>query len=1205
MRTSLTSSGPPLFADVLALLLMLASLLSLQPQHAFAGEQPKGGAQPSSLTSAQIAQAERAQELLVEAGAALVQNDPEKAYAKSHQADLLLKDADVPKLLLLRAHTKGIVAAALHMMGRHGEAIRECTEAVTIVGRAWPRVDDDGRLWGREIRARGEMLLGSTYSQTGDLRNATTHLQTAIKIMDDVPLGGDPLLSSKLLALAALGDVYVKQGLEGGILKQGQFGQALKCYQSALKIVSDLPVDALMASTLKCHCHNGLGVCLLAKRDPVSDEEFMIADKIAFQLRADPEPVTLVELAGMHLVRAQTYAALGSDQDSLRELTRALECLPAVPFDEDMRFLKASILEAKGDSLATSGRSQDEIAVRREILRMLEGLSSDEAKMARAKALHSLGTALSMSGSVTEGRNDLEAAIKELAGVTDSDESRLLRIYVFTASAEIAHWMREQDDSGRFLRSAVDALNRTGDGVPDELWIDAASQVAMAASFLGASEVAESILGDAEQRWEKLEDGLARTELGVRLFLTPIADTSRWLSNPTQAAKIADRLLTFAEDRNLDEAIRTDCRVFAGLAKASSLLGTSPSDALDRLEQILRDLGDSPHDQAMRSQVMGLQALALLSVKDRQDEGAVAMVAATRATWQWVCANLAALSDGQKQSLLARTLADPDMVYSIAFGGSRQAQVAGLEMALLHKSLFAELTRREQSGFLSLADEGWKQKWREYQVARSRIAMIISSEAAPGAARSTTMAAVSDVQRLEKELRETNAAFDKSLRVEVPSVSTVSSKLHPGETLIEYVRFRTLGPKSVPVSHYGAFILFSDGRVLAIDLGPALQIEDAIRTAETEIDDAIMRQDFNEKRAFVKLSRVRELIWDPVAAPLGGVKRTFIAPDGSICRLPLEGLPTARDAGGEVQYLVETKEFVYLGTGRQLCERSDRAHNLEFARATLMGDPDFAAPAQRRSEAVQRVLAASKQRGEAFGIYEAAQDDFVSQEDDEPYGRRPQTGELVVQIARRLNEARPDCALALTGAFADKAMIERLGASDLIVVATHGEVSRLDSSPSVERDKASVLDDPLLRCRLALAGASVVHDAGEKNEHSGVFVTGYEIATLDLSRSQLVVVVACESGRSGEEDRGEGVHAFPRAFWIAGARSVVAARWKIEAGRSVQQVLQFLDVTDAQGRSLYGSFRQSQLEILAKSRKAGESHPAHWAGLTYFGDPGD
>jgi CHAT domain-containing protein len=103
-----------------------------------------------------------------------------------------------------------------------------------------------------------------------------------------------------------------------------------------------------------------------------------------------------------------------------------------------------------------------------------------------------------------------------------------------------------------------------------------------------------------------------------------------------------------------------------------------------------------------------------------------------------------------------------------------------------------------------------------------------------------------------------------------------------------------------------------------------------------------------------------------------------------------------------------------------------------------------------------------------------------------------------------------------------------------------------------------------------------------------------EIARLDL-RGRLVVLSACDSAE-GPLLSGEGPSSLARAFFAAGARSVVATRWPLRDDDAAFMMERFYTALGS-GRSVAAALRQARRDAMAAGLPA-----AAWAGIAGLGD---
>ena len=133
---------------------------------------------------------------------------------------------------------------------------------------------------------------------------------------------------------------------------------------------------------------------------------------------------------------------------------------------------------------------------------------------------------------------------------------------------------------------------------------------------------------------------------------------------------------------------------------------------------------------------------------------------------------------------------------------------------------------------------------------------------------------------------------------------------------------------------------------------------------------------------------------------------------------------------------------------------------------------------------------------------------------------------------------------------------------------------------------------------------------GEKPERSGIvlaqedgaedgFFQAREIAQLSLD-ADLVTLSACQSGLGRVLD-GEGVQGLSRAFFVAGARSVVVSLWNVNDAATAELMRRFYAGLKA-GLSKDEELRRAKLAVMKQPRWR---HPYYWAPFVLQGDPGN
>jgi CHAT domain-containing protein len=175
------------------------------------------------------------------------------------------------------------------------------------------------------------------------------------------------------------------------------------------------------------------------------------------------------------------------------------------------------------------------------------------------------------------------------------------------------------------------------------------------------------------------------------------------------------------------------------------------------------------------------------------------------------------------------------------------------------------------------------------------------------------------------------------------------------------------------------------------------------------------------------------------------------------------------------------------------------------------------------------------------------------------------------------------------GSHATKQALQKLDAPAILHIATHGFFL---SDADLNRIHASGPGNPLLRSGLALSGANLNRSNGDQG-----ILTALEAADLNLWGTKLVTLSACDTG-VGEIRDGEGVYGLRRAFFLAGAQTVVMSLWPVSDSVTRDLMTKYYAGLKA-GLGRGEALRNVQLTMI---RHKATQHPFYWASFIHVGD---
>ncbi|HLJ93426.1 MAG TPA: CHAT domain-containing tetratricopeptide repeat protein [Gemmataceae bacterium] len=471
-------------------------------------------------------------------------------------------------------------------------------------------------------------------------------------------------------------------------------------------------------------------------------------------------------------------------------------------------------------------------------------------------------------------------------------------------------------------------------------------------------------------------------------------------------------------------------------------------------------------------------------------------------------------------------------------------------------------------------------------------------------------------EQMEIALSGRSAAFHSVQTLQRVTPEEMQAALPDGTALIDLLEYTRCSRNAEGKYHYqrhlAAFVVRQHRAIAYVDLGPAEPIAVAVERWRAQIMGVAPASSDGDSAAAAEL---RRLVWQPLERHVRGAQAVLVSPDGALNYVPFAALPGAR-AGS---YLIEELPIAVIPVPQllpeMLAERHPANHpGTELGALFLVGDVDFgAAPGQPASQGVTG-LVAMRGNGELV------------------FPRLPGTAAEIASIHEAFAQAHPHAAICeLRGAQAtEEAFRREAGGKRYLHLSTHGFFappqlkSALESTPDERggRDRG-IGFNPGLLSGLALAGCNRGPQMAQESlqlSDDGI-LTALEVAELDLSAAELVVLSACETGL-GKVAGGEGLLGLQRAFQVAGARTVVASLWKVDDEATRQLMTIFYENLWKRQLPPLEALRQAQLQILHHSSTAGlvrglgsvepaaaekrpGTHPRLWAAWVLSGNPGN
>jgi tetratricopeptide (TPR) repeat protein/CHAT domain-containing protein len=460
------------------------------------------------------------------------------------------------------------------------------------------------------------------------------------------------------------------------------------------------------------------------------------------------------------------------------------------------------------------------------------------------------------------------------------------------------------------------------------------------------------------------------------------------------------------------------------------------------------------------------------------------------------------------------------------------------------------------------------------------------------------------IAAIAKEPSKRDSPTEQRIRDRLKSIATERTEV---ETSLNqrFPNFAALS-KPVPVSVKDTQALLADDEALVlVDFGNKSYAWVITRTDAKWIELKITAKELGEEVKSLRTSltfdidkpfdtqlafKIYQQTFGAIADKVQRKTRLSVVTNGALTSLPLQLLIT-KDPGNkllkDIDWLVRSyaitnlPSVASLKTLRSTAARSTAETSIiAFADPVFSEDPNSQIIGSRnlKSQSVKNVALRS-----VVNFYQGGQPDLASLAKALP--QLPDTANEVRAIAEVLKADKADLKL---GVFASETTVKQTKLDDYRIVyfATHGLVAgEVEKFAKVKAEPALALTIP-----------------EKPTELDDGLLTASEAAQLKLN-ADWVVLSACNTAAEGNPGA-EALSGLARAFFYAGARSLIVSHWEVDSDATVQLMTGTFQAAARDPKLSHAeALREAMLTMINNAKSDDDAHPRIWAPFVVVGEP--
>jgi CHAT domain-containing protein len=430
---------------------------------------------------------------------------------------------------------------------------------------------------------------------------------------------------------------------------------------------------------------------------------------------------------------------------------------------------------------------------------------------------------------------------------------------------------------------------------------------------------------------------------------------------------------------------------------------------------------------------------------------------------------------------------------------------------LLTKALLLSSSIKIRERIMNSTDENLKFQFNTWLEKKELLTLSLSMSPTQLAENQIDQAALNqEVERLEKDLSQQSEIFGQNFESKRITFDDVRKSLKANEVALEMVRYRHFNHTFTDSVVYAVLFVKSDSKKPEVIL-----MKDG-----SGMEGRYFKYFNNAIQARIHDEYSYKIYWEPIEKQLGQISTIYLSADGVYNQINLEAIPSP-----DGKYILDNSNIILVSNTKDLYLNKVKSRQVPDNTASMFGNPTFYLSASSKSSILPL----------------------------------PGTEKEINQLQYLFKQKgwRTDGFLEDN---ASEDRVKNVNNPKIFHIATHGFYRASDEirlEDEMEGNEAELTKNPLLRNGLLLRGAGDLLNKTEYNFNieSGI-LTAYEAMNLNLDKTDLVVLSACETGL-GELEAGEGVYGLQRAFLVAGAKVLIMSMFKVDDEATQKLMLKF------------------------------------------------